>query len=42
MAEGVDTVDGFGGGQQWVDTFGAGEFGFDAVGSLNVPGGEDD
>ena len=42
MTEGVDPVDGFGGREQRVDTFGSDEFGFYAVRPLKVPGGEYD
>ena len=42
MAEGVDAVDDFGGGEEGVGTFGQGELGFDVVGPLDIPGGEYD
>ena len=43
-AEGEDAVESFGVGygEQRVYTFGVGYFGFEAVGALDVPGGEDE
>ena len=40
-ARGSNAGEGFIFGEQGVDAFGGGEFGFEAVGAQNVPGGED-
>ena len=41
IAVGADAVEGFGVGfrEQRVDAFGVGHFGFEAIGSFDVPGG---
>ena len=39
---GGDAAEGFIFREQRVNTFGGGEFGFEAVGALDVPGGEDE
>ena len=41
-AGGGDALEGFVFGEQRVDAFGDSECGFEAIGALNIPGGEDE